>query len=404
MKLVRGTYRVGKESGVHLQLTDASVSRVHLTIEVLPRTVRITDVGSTNGTFYQGQRFSAVELAPPAVVRLGRTDLQLLRADAVSLEIAPSTATHFGALVGTSVAMRQLFALLERVAVRSADLLLVGETGTGKEVCAEAIHRASPRATGPFVVADLAGIAPSLIESELFGHVEGAFTGADSAREGLFEQASGGTLFLDEVGELPLELQSRLLRLVERRQTKRVGGDTYRQVDVRVIAATHRDLPERIREKQFREDLYHRLSVITVPLPPLRDRMEDLPLLVDAFLLRGGLGAEAMGAEARGRLASYPWPGNVRELRNVVERVLSLGAIGALESFAAPSSNVGGAGDGRMPFKEAKLRLLETFERDYVARLLLAAGGNITRAAQAAGISRVHLQTLLKKHGLKGPA
>jgi DNA-binding NtrC family response regulator len=285
-------------------------------------------------------------------------------------------------------------------------VLIQGETGTGKELCAEAIHQESGRRKGPFVIVDLAGIAPSLLESELFGHVKGAFTGAHVDRAGAFERAQGGTVFLDEVGELPLDLQPRLLRVLERRQVKRVGANDYRTVDVRVVSATHVDLEAAVRDGKFRRDLFHRLAVLRFTLPPLRGHPEDIPLLIDAVLERMARPPSTLSDQTRALLAQYPWPGNVRELRNVVDQVVNLGEE-ALPSLDGAPAHAGSADRARpsepdltLPFKEAKERLIEGFERDYLKGLIERCEGNISRASREAGIDRVYLRKLLRKHGL----
>ena len=298
--------------------------------------------------------------------------------------------------------MRRLFALLERIAPTDAPVLIQGETGTGKELCAEALHAHSPRADKPFVVMDLAAVQPTLIESELFGHVRGAFTGAVADRAGAFERADGGTLFLDEVGELSAELQPRLLRALERGQVKRVGANDFKTVNVRVIAATHRDLLALARENRFREDLYHRLAVLQARLPPLRERREDIAGLVEGFLARIGR-TGAIGPQTLALLVGHDWPGNVRELRNVVERAVSL-AGGAEEVppevLALPDdAKASGTASGLL-FKEAKDRLFEAFEREYLEGLMARCGGNVSRAAREAGIDRVYLHRLLKRYGM----
>jgi transcriptional regulator with GAF, ATPase, and Fis domain len=400
LALDRGTYRVGTEQGSDLQLSDPSVSRTHLVVKVLSQEIELTDSGSTNGSFFRGARFSSVRVQPPAELRLGRTDLRLVALETATSARPPSTADHFGQLQGRSLAMRELFALLENVAPTDSDLLLLGETGTGKELCAEAIHSASSRSSRPFVVCDLAAVSPSLLESELFGHVRGAFTGAHQARSGVFEAADGGTLFLDEIGELSLELQPRLLRALEKRQVKRVGANDYRSVNVRVVAATHRDLSTEVREGRFREDLYHRLAVLVARLPPLRERPDDILDLALHFAQELGADASALSAETQALLRGYHWPGNLRELRNIVERVVRLGDPSlqlAEETRSRPSDRA----RVELPFKEAKEQLVDAFERDYVRQLLAAHGGNISRAAKQAGIVRVYLQRLIKKHGLR---
>jgi DNA-binding NtrC family response regulator len=301
--------------------------------------------------------------------------------------------------------MREAFTLLERLAPGESDVLIQGETGTGKEGCAEGIHAGSKRSKGPFIIVDLAGIAPSLIESELFGHVKGAFTGAHVDRAGAFERAEGGTVFLDEVGELPPEIQPRLLRVLERRQVKRVGANDYRTVDVRVVAATHVDLEGAVKAGKFREDLFHRLAVLRVTLPPLRERLEDIPLLVDTMLERMGRPPSALSEQTRALLAQYPWPGNVRELRNVIERVVNMGEEALPDMGPAPVDKPRPASvtpEVELPFKEAKERLIEGFERDYLKSLIERCEGNISRAAREAGIARLYVRKLLKKHGLHG--
>jgi len=396
--LQRGTYRVGKDEDCDLVLHDASVSRTHLLIAVLEGGARLTDNQSTNGTTCDGTRFSVVEAKPGAEISLGRTVLRLVPAETRASVRPPSERTSFGELLGQSLPMRQVFALLERLAQVDSDVLIRGETGTGKELCAEALHAQGPRAKGPFVICDLAGVAPALIESELFGHVRGAFTGAISDRAGAFEQAHHGVLFLDEVGELPLEAQPRLLRALERRQLKRVGSNTYKTFSVRVIAATHRDLREEVAAGRFRADLYHRLAVAEVALPPLRERAEDLPLLVEALLSRLGHAAGLVSAQTLALLAGYGWPGNVRELRNVVEQVVHLGEEPDLPHTETPRTASALAG---LPFKEAKDQLVQAFERDYLAQLMKTCEGNLSRASREAGIDRVYLRKLLRKHGLR---
>jgi DNA-binding NtrC family response regulator len=298
------------------------------------------------------------------------------------------------------------------VALSDVAILVEGETGTGKELCAEAIHAAGPRAKGPFVICDLAGVSRSLIESELFGHVRGAFTGAEREREGAFAQAHGGTIFIDEVGELELDHQPRLLRAIEQRKVKPVGGAAWRDVDVRVIAATHRDLREEVKAGRFREDLYHRLAVVTVTLPPLRERKEDLPDLIRSFV---GEKSIAIPDETMALLADYDWPGNVRELKNVIERGLSLASEGealapgllGLETPRLPdAAEIAGDTRAAWPsigtegFREAKERLIAAWERDYLTQLLRKTGGNVSRAAREGGLDRVYLHRLMKKLGV----
>jgi two-component system, NtrC family, response regulator len=407
--LVAGRYLLGTASGCDYVLKDRAVSRQHLTLEVREEGVLARDMGSRNGSFCEGMRFTELEVRPGAVLKLGTTELKIVPEDSRERVIPPSSRTSFGSLVGASRKMREAFTLLERLAAGDADVLIQGETGTGKEGCAEGIHAESKRSKGPFVIVDLAGIPSTLIESELFGHVKGAFTGAQADRAGAFERANGGTVFLDEVGELPLEIQPRLLRVLERRQVKRVGSNDYRTVDVRVVAATHVDLEGAVKAGKFREDLFHRLAVLRVKLPPLRERPDDIPLLIDTVLERMGRPPSALSDQTRALLTQYPWPGNVRELRNVVERVVNLGeealpdmGTAPVDKPSAPGGATAAALELELPFKEAKERLIEGFERDYLKGLLERCEGNVSRASREAGIDRVYLRKLLKKHGLHG--
>jgi DNA-binding NtrC family response regulator len=401
--LRQGTYRVGKTANLDLVLTDPAVSREHLHIEVLRTGVKLKDNRSSNGSFCRGMRFEALEARPGTVIRIGRTDLQLVPVTEPP-PLRPSDSKKFGSLVGESLLMRQAFALLERAATGEADVLLQGETGTGKDLAAEALHERGSRASKPFIVCDLAAMAPTLIESELFGHLRGAFTGSVQDRAGAFERAHGGTIFLDEVGDLPLELQPRLLRALERRQVKRLGGDRYETVDVRVVAATHKKLDEEVRAGNFREDLYHRLAMVTVVLPPLRDRLEDMPILVDAVLKRLGVPAKRdafLSSATQLLLRGYDWPGNVRELRNVVERAVKLGTTPTVPAKArGQNSSERPRSTADLPFKEAKEQLVAAFERDYLADLMRRCNHNVSMAAREAGIARVYLHRLLQKHGL----
>jgi two-component system nitrogen regulation response regulator GlnG len=382
-------------------LTDPAVSREHLAVRVVRQGVRCEDRRSRNGSFCRGMRFAVLEVDPGAVIRIGRTDLRVAAAQEPA-PLRPSESVRFGALVGESLLMRQAFGLLERAAAGDADVLLLGETGTGKDLAAEGLHAAGPRAARPFVVCDLGAVAPTLIESELFGHVRGAFTGAVGERVGAFEQAHGGTIFLDEVGDLPLELQPRLLRALERRQVKRLGGNRYETVDVRVVAATHKDLAHEVQAGRFRQDLYHRLAMITVALPPLRERLEDLPLLVATILERLGPARRPirLTSETELLLRTHDWPGNVRELRNVIERAVKLGTEPAVPARAPDRDADAPRNAADLPFKEAKDRLIGAFERDYLADLMGKCAHNVSLAAREAGIARVYLHRLLQKHGL----
>ena len=318
----------------------------------------------------------------------------------------------FGRMVGQSPPMHALFGLLRRASASDATVLIDGETGTGKEVSALAVHENSARAKGPFIVVDCGAIPAQLLESELFGYERGAFTGAVSARTGAFEAADSGTIFLDEIGELSLDLQPKILRALEGRKIKRVGSNTYFPIDVRVIAATNRNLREEVAAKRFRSDLYYRLAVLHIKLPPLRERKGDLATLVDDVLMQLGIRDSPLGAPMRTpefieMLARYRWPGNVRQLRNYLERRVALG-----EAIAPPGSETSmppppNDEQDRLsvsldqPLKLAREEWNNVFESRYLDGLLSRHGNNVSAAARAAGVNRVHFYRLLRKHGLR---
>jgi DNA-binding NtrC family response regulator len=297
--------------------------------------------------------------------------------------------------------------VLELASPTDATVLLQGESGTGKELAARALHDHSPRADGPFVVLDCSATHAQLIESQLFGHVRGAFTGAVTERKGAFLEANGGTLFLDEIGELPLEAQAKLLRALEARTIIPLGSDRPVQVDVRMVAATHRDLASMVDQGSYRFDLFHRLSVVHVALPPLRERLEDLPVLIRNFYEGRGVDPGPIEGPALAKLHAHKWPGNVRELRNVLERSFVLGGSGPFAQLdlwvsgteATPSAPV----DISLTFKEAKQKLIEAFERQYLAALMERYHDNISAAADHADINRRHLRKLLEERGLRKP-
>jgi DNA-binding NtrC family response regulator len=404
--VVGGTTRIGTSASNHLRLTDRAVSRVHCELHLRDRTVQIVDAGSTNGTFAEGVRIADAELAPGSVFRIGTSSIRIEAAHAPT-RVPISARDHFGGLLGGSVAMRRVYAVLERLAATETTALIHGETGTGKELAARAVHEESKRARGPFVTVDCGAIAETLIESELFGHVRGAFSGAHAERRGLFEEAHGGTLFLDEIAELPLALQPKLLRVLEAREVRRVGANSSRPIDVRVLAATHRSLAQSVNDGTFREDLYYRLAVVEVELPPLRARREDLATIAQRFYERFS-GEEAPLPEAlKNAIGSRSWTGNVRELRNFIERSVTLESIGEHEP-QEPSANVQGGSGGvaseavvpvHLPLKEARVAWMDQFERRYAEALLQRTGGNVTRAAEIAGVHRRTLQRLLASLG-----
>jgi len=397
-ELVGPEVRIGTGRNAHLVLFDPTVSRHHLTLRLEPAGIRVVDAGSSNGTVLDGVRIADAFARTDSVIAIGETSLRL-RLGAGTVEIPLSSRERFGGLIGRSVAMRQVFTLLERVAEADDAVLIEGETGTGKELVAEAIHEESRRANGPFVVFDCSAVTPTLVESELFGHVRGAFTGATADRRGAFEAAHQGTLFLDEIGELPLDLQPKLLRALEKFEVRRVGENTVRRVDVRVIAATNRNLLEEVGQRRFREDLYYRLAVIRVGLPPLRERPDDIPLLVHHFAASAGRGGGLLPTGAAAELAKRAWPGNVRELRNAVLRAVSLGTLDDAPSTQRAPAPAGV--DLSVPFTIARDRVTDAFEVTYLVEALRACGGNATRAAELAGVNRKFMQRAIKRHDLR---
>jgi DNA-binding NtrC family response regulator len=382
---------VGTADGADLLLTDPTVSRFHCELVLEHGRPIVRDLGSKNGTLVDGIAVIAAPLADGAALTLGKSTIRFAR-EPGALRPLLSTRDRFGTLVGRSLAMRGVFEILERAAASDATVLLRGETGTGKDMAATSLHQESARRDGPFVVVDLAAAPGALLASELFGHERGSFTGADRDRIGAFERAHGGTVFLDEIGDLDLELQPHLLRVLESRTVQRVGSSRRIPVDVRMIAATHRDLRADVNARRFRSDLYYRLAVLEITLPPLRERTDDIPLLVAA------IAAELEDPPAAVRdpawvaaLLKHPWPGNVRELRNHVERARNMGR------FGAEGSEI----DVAVPLKEARNRWVQLFESRYLAELLHAHGGNVSAAARAAGIDRVHFYRLLGRAGLR---
>jgi transcriptional regulator with GAF, ATPase, and Fis domain len=394
---------VGSAAGSGILVEDPAVSRIHAELELRDDGVWVRDLGSRNGTFIEGILVAAGRVPDGGSVRVGST-LLAVRREATPKPVELWALDQFGPLLGRSALMRELFARLARIARTDSTVLVQGETGTGKELVAQAIHQASLRPKKPFVVVDCAALPENLLESELFGHAKGAFTGAGTARAGAIEAADTGTLFLDEVGELPLSLQPKLLRVLESRTIRRVGENTHRKIDVRFVSATNRDLRTMVNEGTFREDLYFRLAVIPIRVPPLRERSEDLAMLMTSFAPAGTV----LGPEILDEASRRTWPGNVRELRNFVERVV---ALGSREALAMTTAGVGAAptSHGDPPWKSLELALdrplqeargvwLDAMERAYVRRLLERHGGNVARAAQAADVDRTHLYRLIRKH------
>ena len=411
--VIRGdVYRIGKSPECELVLNDGTVSRNHCEIVREPKGYLLRDLGSTNGTLLDGSEIREAYLKPGAIVTIGTVELRV-RPFSERVELLPSDRERFGSVVGRSVTMREIFGLMERLAPTDATVLITGETGTGKDVLARSIHDESPRAKGPFLVVDCGAVVASLIESELFGHEKGAFTGAAGQRHGAFELADGGTLFLDEIGELPLDLQPKLLRALESRTFRRVGGTREIRVDIRVIAATKRNLRMEVDRGKFREDLFFRLAVVPVELPSLRHRLEDIPLIVETLVsdmasANGPVGVPPATLDA---LSGHDWPGNIRELRNVLERALYIAqasgdrelTLAGVPFLASAGSKSDGGGPPFIPgksYRDTKAEWEAVFEQRYVKWLLERNKGNISAAAREADMDRKYLHKLAKKHDL----
>lgn len=400
--VIAGRTTVGSAPGAEAHVVDREVSRLHAELEPTEQGTWVRDLGSRNGTYVEDLQVTAALLPDGAHLRLGGTVFRLRYPSEPSpIELWPTE--RFGGLIGASTPMRELFAELAHVAESDAPVLILGETGTGKELAAQAIHAASARAAQPFVIVDCAALAVSLIEAELFGHARGAFTGAVAARSGSFEAASGGTIFLDEIGELPLALQPKLLRVLESKTVKRLGESEHRPIDVRLIAATHRDLGRMVNTGAFREDLYFRVAVLPLVLPALRARPGDVPLLFRHFLA----GRQPREPVSDRELREMPWVGNVRELRNYVERVCAFGARNSPGAGALPTPAAGPAApaDSRavpfeQPFKEFRERWIDHGEREYLRRLLERHDRNVAAAAEEAGLDRTYVYRLIRKHEL----
>ena len=437
--------RIGSMEDNDIVLQDDTVSRYHAKIVQEDTGYVLVDLRSTNGTFINKVRVREAFLKPGCTLGVGQSQIRF-NALEEEVQIVPSQESRCGSLIGGNARMREIYAILEKIAPTATTVVIEGETGTGKEVVAQTIHSLSPRAKGELVVFDCGAVPPNLIESELFAHEKGSFTGAMMTRQGLFEIADGGTLFLDELGELPLDLQPKLLRALEQREVRRVGSSKAIKVDVRIIAATNRNLEEEVRTGRFRQDLFYRLSVVRLHLPALRERSDDIPMLVQHFLKTGsynrggsdGQRVKQVARDAMTALQNYPWPGNVRELVNVVERAISFCDGDSLSAAdlpdyvrsakppaspradtrrgsTAPGAGVTTAGASLGPapkppeellgegvtFKDAKERWVAAFERDYILSLLRRHGGNISHAARDADIDRKYFRKLMKKYDIE---
>ncbi len=437
--------RIGAMDDNDIVLRGETFSRYHCKIVQEDTGYALVDLHSTNGTFVNKVRIREAFLGPGCTVSCGQGKLKFNAKDE-QVEISPSSADRCADLIGGNASMRQIYSIMEKIAPTATTVVVEGETGTGKEVVAQSIHKLSNRAKGPLIVFDCGAVPPNLIESELFGHEKGSFTGAVMTRQGLFEMADQGTLFLDELGELPLDLQPKLLRALEQREVRRVGSAKPLKVDCRIIAATNRDLEEEVRAGRFRQDLFYRLSVVRLYLPSLRERLDDVPMLLDHFLRKGHYNRGPDGTqrvtgispEAMNLLCRYTWPGNVRELLNVVERAVSFSESETLTELDLPEHvrvpggqiQIGGSGrkmaetpsisaadaflaragtpprppaelvSGDVTFKDAKEKWVSSFERDYIISLLKRHGGNISHAAREADIDRKYFRKLMKKYDI----
>jgi two-component system, NtrC family, response regulator HydG len=402
---------VGCGPACELGLTDRHASRRHAALELTDRGLRLTDVGSSNGTFVDGLAIGEAFLRGGESIRVGET-LIVVEAQVTGDEPEIPALDHYGPLIGQSPEMRRLYPLCARLAASEIPVLIEGETGTGKEVLAEALHLGGPRAGGPFIVFDCTAVPANLMESELFGHEQGAFTGATTARRGVFEQAHEGTLLIDEIGDLELPLQSKLLRAIERSEVKRVGGNHWQRVKVRVLSATRRDLDREVLAERFRDDLYFRIAVARIELPPLRNRRGDTGVLARHFWDRLGGANRPIPYHVFQRWEEYAWPGNVRELHNAVARQLALGDLAELHTRSLGSAGLGSsqapaAEDpieqvlaAELPLPMARQRMVEEFERRYLERVLGRHDGNVGKAAAASGIARRYFMLLRSRRGI----
>ena len=392
---------LGSGADADIVVNDRAVSRRHVELALVGSGIAVRDLDSRNGTYYLGSRVERIVLARGASLRIGSTTLFLEGDDEPSAS-ALYEGTDFRGMLGASLRMRRLFTILKRLDGARVPVLVNGESGSGKELVARALHEGSG-VNGPLVSFNCGAIARELVMSELFGHKRGAFTGATDARRGAFEAAEGGTLFLDEIGELPLEVQPALLRVLESGEVRQVGNDCTTTVNVRIVAATHRDLEKEVREGRFREDLYYRLAVIKLEVPPLRERTDDIPLLAARFA--GAAGAGPLPVELIERLKERAWPGNARELRNVIQAWAVLGSLPPGPKHASANSvdaALASLVDIARPYAELKDDVLERFQRVYLRELLASVKGNQTAAAKLAGMDRTYLGRLLVRLGLNG--
>jgi DNA-binding NtrC family response regulator len=394
---------IGRNEGVDVKLDDSEVSGVHCELRAVTEGIQVRDLGSTNGTFCGPVRIREAIIADRTELTVGTSRLVLEPTGKKRVDLGYSD--RFGSIVGATPNMRRVFSTLEKISATELSVLVLGETGTGKEGVARSIHDASLRKRGPFMVVDCASIPPTLAESILFGHEKGAFTGANERRDGALSEANGGTLFLDELGELPIDLQPKLLRALAERQVKRVGGTAIEPIDVRLVAATRRDLSSEMNAGRFRSDLYFRIAQIRIEIPALRDRLADLPLLVEDICgrIERPKAAPIVHDWIERRMSAHDWPGNVRELVNVVSVAATLADtpeaiddVLLLRQDAEPEQSTQLA----TAFSEAKRRAVSAFERNYFVDLNKRAKGNISEMARRSGMERHHVRAYLRKYGL----
>ena len=405
------TFTVGSAPTNDLVIRDPTVSRFHFELRRVDDRILLADNGSLNGTKSGGVFVSRGVVSAGAILLCGRIRLRVERGEPIDLETHDDT--QLNGVHGRSLAMRRVMARVKQASQTDVSILIHGETGVGKEIIARTLHNMSARRDRPFEIVDCGTLHPDLIASDLFGHEEGAFTGAQRIRRGAFERAHGGTLFLDEIGEIPASMQVALLGALERRTFRRVGGEETINVDVRIVSATNRDLRERANSANFRLDLYYRLAVVRLFIPPLRERLEDIEVLVRHFLREMGIDDESRVTDIISAVDTHSWPGNVRELRNFVEAAVALGEPPGLdgdnndhEDTIDDLSETGVAGPQRTPssdpisYKDARSLVLAKFEQRYLRALLTQTHGNVSKAARVGGINRSYLRQLIARHGL----
>lgn len=393
--------RVGSRPGNDLILEDSAVSRIHFEIAADHIGYRIRDLDSRNGTWVDGYRVVEMYLRSGCVIRAGGSELRFSLLEE-EVDIPATSSAGYGPLVGSSLPMREIYALVDRAAPTDVTVLIQGETGTGKELVARAFHERSSRAQGPFVVLDCGAVPATLLESEIFGHEKGAFTGARYHHKGKFEQADGGTIFLDEIGEVSAKMQVELLRVLEEKSVTRVGGGKPVPTDFRVVAATHRDLRAVSDQGEFRDDLFWRLNVVSIEVPPLRERPGDIAILARYFLDRFSSSMNRrpmhLSAEALELLGSYAWPGNVRELQNAIERAVVLGKTPEIRPSDLPLRVAQAAGRAA-----PRTRSLSEMERAHIRAILDETAWNITHAARILDVDRGTLYNKIRRYELERP-